>query len=203
MKTGGWAGAVGQWRGKNIDALGREQGADVLNGEIVGAVAVADEESFGIEPEHVAGFGRSWSGDCRSSPNVETLTDSGVVGGFGNAIGLAGTERDEALIGRQGCIVSIDGIECETGVRRQFDHFGAGGFEFMAKGIVLGLRSCEVGRMEESKFLPAGCVLGLAPPGGAGRADENALERSDHGVAVEMSRGKSFRHGGGFVDRFK
>ncbi len=59
MEAGGGSGAVGEWRGENFDSFRREETAHLLNTGGVGAVAVADQQSVGIEPEDVSGFSGS------------------------------------------------------------------------------------------------------------------------------------------------
>ena len=57
MEACGGSGAVREWRGENFDSFRREEIAHLLNAGGVGAVAVADQQSLGIEPEDISGFG--------------------------------------------------------------------------------------------------------------------------------------------------
>ena len=61
---------MGERCGKNFDSFRREETADLLNTGGVGAVAVADQQSVGIEPENVSGFGGSGRGDGSESRDI-------------------------------------------------------------------------------------------------------------------------------------
>jgi len=111
VQARGWARAVGQGRGENLHSLGREQIADLLNARGIGAVALADEQSFRVEPDHVSGFGSTGKHDCAERRDVQGLKKRGVARTFGYAIGLAGTEHDQSVIGGKGCVVRVDGVE--------------------------------------------------------------------------------------------
>jgi hypothetical protein len=63
--------------------------------------------------------------------------------------------------------MSVDGVEGKIGGGRRFNDFRAGGFQFAAQGIMLGLGGGEVGGVVEAEIAPAGGVLGLIPSGEA------------------------------------
>ena len=59
---------------------------------------------------------------------------------------------------------------------------------------MLGLRCGEVRRMQEAQFLPVVRAVQLLPAGGAGRTDEDTLQNSGHGMAVETRFGCCLGH---------
>ena len=73
---------------------------------------------------------------------------------FRNAIRLARIQADQAAIRSQRRVVSIDGVECEIGSRRQMEDFRSGGFELAAKFIMLGLRGGEIGSVKKPEVTP-------------------------------------------------
>jgi hypothetical protein len=59
----------------------------------------------------------------------------------------------------------------------------------LAESVVLSLGEGEIGVMMESERFPVNDAIGLVPSRGVGRADEDALEGGDHGVAIEGGLG--------------
>jgi len=90
MKTGRRAGAIRERGGENFDAFGSEEGAHLLNAGGVGAIAVADEKRFGIEPEDVSGFGGGGCGDFAESWNVESSQNEAWRGPSATRFGFPG-----------------------------------------------------------------------------------------------------------------
>jgi hypothetical protein len=80
----------------------------------------------------------------------------------------------------------VDRVERELRRRWQFDHFGSGPSQFLAKRIVLRLGLGEIGGMMKSERSPARRALRLVPSGNSWRADSHTLQRTDHGMAVEL-----------------
>ncbi|PYX65242.1 MAG: hypothetical protein DMG78_29885, partial [Acidobacteria bacterium] len=68
--------------------------------------------------------------------------------------------------------------------------------QLSAQSIMLRLRLGRVGGMMKSKLAPAGDPFWLIPSGGARRADQHALQRGDHRVAVEGHGGLRERRRG-------
>src|SRR5579862_7379206 len=188
MKAGGRARAVRQRGGNHLDSLGVQKAVDKRNAELVGPVAVTDQQSFGIEPEHVSGFGSALCRVCRDfvqRGNLKVQEESGLMSGFGDSIGLTGAEDDHAVIGGERGIVGVDSIEGESGIGREFDDFGASGLQLAAECVVLRLSGCEVWGVMEPELLPTSGALELIPSGGTRKTDQDALKRGDHGVSVE------------------
>ena len=107
------------------------------------------------------------------------------MAGFRNPVRFAGMHEDQAEIGGERGIVGVDGIEREMVVRRQFDYFRAGEFEFVGQSGVLGLRLCEYRFVMKAKFAPGGEARWLVPSCGLRRADQYAPKWADHGMAVK------------------
>ena len=80
--------------------------------------------------------------------------------------------------------MGVGGVERELQRGCEFEDFGAGSCEFVAKRFVLRLGCGEVGGVMKAKIAPVRDAFRLAPSRGAGRAYQHALERPDHGVAV-------------------
>ncbi len=72
----------------------REEIAHLLNAGGVGAVAVADQQGVGIEPEDVSGFGGSGRSDGSKNRDLQTFAERSLMRTFGEAIGLTGTHDD-------------------------------------------------------------------------------------------------------------
>ena len=94
MKASGGAGAVGKRRGENFDSFRREEIAHLLNTGGVGAVAVADQQSVGIEPEDISGFSGSGRGDGSENRDLQTLAKRSLARTFGETVRLTGTHYD-------------------------------------------------------------------------------------------------------------
>ena len=116
-----------------------------------------------------------------------------MVRAFGDAIELAGAHNDQSVIGGEGGVVGVNGVEGKIGRGWKIEDFCAGCLEFAAESFVLGLGFGEVGGVVEAEIAPMGCAVGLVPSGGGGRADKDALEGADHGVAVEAGLGHYVR----------
>ena len=71
----------------------------------------------------------------------------------------------------------------------QFDDLGAGSGQLVTQSRVLFLGDREIRWVMKSEFAPAGDRFGAVPSGGAWRAHQRALERGNHGVAIEGNRG--------------
>src|SRR5712664_3481261 len=98
MQAGRGAGAVRKRSRENFHSFWRKKSAHLLDAGGVGAIAVADEQSFGIEPEDVAGFSGGGRRDRAESGNVESLAERRVARAFGYAVWLAGTHHDQAVV---------------------------------------------------------------------------------------------------------
>ena len=104
--------------------------------------------------------------------------------------GLPGLQADEAPIGGQGRIVSVDGIKRKLGSSGQMDDFCARGFQLAAKLIMLRLRRREIRRVEESQLTPAIHLGGHVPSSRAWGTHQHALQRSHHGMAIARLAGE-------------
>jgi hypothetical protein len=166
--------------GEDFDA-GGEKGAELIEAGLVGAEALADEESAVVEPDEVAGFGGGGGLDFGEGGNVFGA-GGGVRVGFGNAGGLAGTHEDEAVGGGEGGVVGVDGVEGEGMVFGEGEDIGSGKSEEMAESLVLGLGDGEVGWVMEAEVWPGGGALGIVPSGMGGRTNEDLAEWGGHGL---------------------
>jgi hypothetical protein len=108
-----------------------------------------------------------------------------VARAFGEAVGLSGAHYEQAVVCGERSVVSEYGVKGEVGGCGQFEDLCAGGVQFAAESVVLGLRGGKVRSMAKPKRMPVFCTVGLVPASRAGRTDEDAFERAHHGVAVE------------------
>src|ERR1700728_4586295 len=74
-------------------------------------------------------------------------------------------------------------------MRRQFDNFGAGGFELVHQRGVLPLRLFKCRSVVEAKLAPGGEASWFVPSCASRRAHEHALEFPNHGVSVKSHAG--------------
>src|SRR5271154_6958687 len=108
---------------------------------------------------------------------------------FGDAVGLAGAHQYEAEVGGQRGIVGVDGVERKIFGGGELDDFGARRFQLADKHGVLRLRDFEIRGVMESEVAPGRDAFRLVPSSGAWGTYEHALQRADHGVAVESEAG--------------
>ena len=151
----------------------------------VGAIALADQQSSGIEPDHVSGFSFSRRLDSTELGNAQAPAELNVALRLRNAVRLAGMQADQSLIGRQRGIVSVHRIERKIRGRGKMEDFRPGGFELAAKFVMLRLRGREVRRVQETQLPPAVCCAGLVPSCGSRRAHQYSLQTPDHRMTVE------------------
>ena len=164
---------------------GPKQRSHLRNPRSVGAVALADQQSGGIEPHHVAGFSFSRRLNLTQHRHAKAAAEFHMTLRFRNSVRLAGMQADEAVIGRQRGIVGVDSVERKIGSRRQMEYLGSGGFELAAKFVMLRLRGREIRRVEEAQLLPMVCHGRLVPSRSAWRAHQHALQSSHHGMTIE------------------
>ena len=150
MQAGGGAGTMGERGRENLHSFRSEQVVELANTGGIRAIAVTDEESLGIEPEDVSGFGGAGRSDLAESGNVDRLAERGVVRAFDQPVRLAGTHHEQTVIGGKRRVVGVDGVEGEAWDRGHFDDFCSGGFQLAAESCVLGLSAFEIGGVLES-----------------------------------------------------
>ncbi len=151
----------------------------------VRAITVTDEQSFGIEPDHVTGFSLSRRLNLSQRRYAKATTEFDVPLRFRNAIHFARVEANESVVGSERWIVSVDGIERKVGSSWQMEYSGTRGLKLAAKLVMLVLRDREIRRMKEAKLLPA-VGIGLPVPTRCARcAHQHSLQASDHGMAVK------------------
>ena len=148
-------GPYGNGADEHFNAVGLKQRPHLRDSGRVGAIALADQQSGGIEPDHVPGFSFSRRLNLTQRRNANAPAEFDVTLRFRNAVRLAGMQADEAVIGSQRRIVGVDGVERKIGSSGQMKYFRAGGFELAAKFVMLGLRGREIRRMEEAQLPPA------------------------------------------------
>jgi hypothetical protein len=116
----------------------------------IGAISVADEQSFGIEPEDVSGLGGRGCSDGGKSGDFESLAECGLARAFTKAIWLAGTHHYQTVIGGKGGIMGVDGVEGQVGRGAKVEDFGSSGLKFTTESVVLRLSDSKVRGMVEA-----------------------------------------------------
>ena len=131
----------------------------------VGAVAVADQQRLGVEPENVAGFGGAGRDDlARVWELPKRKQYAPLMLAFEDAIRFAGTHDDQAKIGGERGVVSVDGVERKFRRGRKFEDLRAGRREFAAKCLMLRLALWRSRGHDESRVrasarrVPAGSI---------------------------------------------
>src|SRR6185312_12224266 len=113
----------------------------------VGAIALADQQSSGVEPDHVSGLSFSRRVDSTGLGNAQAPAELEVALRFWNAVRLTRMQADQSPIGRQRGIVSVHRIERKVRGRRKLEDLRSGGFELAAKLVMLRLRGREIRRV--------------------------------------------------------
>jgi len=116
-----------QGRRDDVDAFGCEKNSNLLDSRGVGAISAADKESFGVEPDNVAGFGGSGSFTCAENRDAFLLAELAMMLDFDTAVGFAGVHEDHAEIGSQGGVVGVNRVEGKVGRAGKFFEIGPGG----------------------------------------------------------------------------
>src|SRR5579872_279816 len=94
---------------------------------------------------------------------------------LGDSVRFSGTHEDQAEVGGQRGVVSVDGIKRENVGGRKFENLSARSFELANQGIVLRLGLLEVRGVMKSEVAPCGDLLGIIPPRGTRRAHKDAM----------------------------
>jgi len=131
-----------------------KQPSYLLDSRGIRAITVTDEQSFGIEPDHVTGFSFSRWLNLSQRRDANTATEFDMTLRLRNAIQFAGMEANEAVVESQRWIVGVDGIQRKVRSSWQIENFGAGGFKLAAKSIMLHLRGRKIRCMKEAQLLP-------------------------------------------------
>src|SRR5271166_699909 len=123
------AGALGVWErgGDYFDVVRGEERAKLLDACLVRAIAVANQQSFGIQPNYIASFDSGWGLDFSQRWNVQSGAAGSLGFGFCNPIRLAGSHENHAVVRGEGWVVGVHGVECQSVfVWREGYHFGPG-----------------------------------------------------------------------------
>src|SRR5579864_7639243 len=181
-----------QRRRQNLDSFGLEQRSHLLDALRIGAIAVADQQGFGVKPDHISSLCCRRSGNLGQHRNTQDLTERSVMPTFGNSISFAGTHQDQPKVGWERCIVGIDSVEGKLDGRRDILNLCTTGFQFSTQSLMLRLGCLEIRRMDEAKFPPPGSALALMPTGCARRTHEHSLQGAHHGMTVETNLGRGW-----------
>ena len=93
----------------------------------ISAIALADQQSSGIEPDHVSGFSFSRRLDSSELGYAQAPAELEVALRFWNAVCLAGMQADQSMVGRQRGVVSVHRIERKVRGRGQMEDLRSGG----------------------------------------------------------------------------
>ena len=165
--------------------MGLEQCPHLRGPRGIGAVALADQQSSGIEPHHVASFSFSRRLNLTQNRHADTPAEFEMALRFRNAVRLARMQADEPVIRSQRGIVGVDSVERKIESGRQLEYLGSSGLELQAKVVMLRLGDGKIRWMEEAQLSPAIRDGRLVPSRGTRRAHQHSLESSHHGMTIE------------------
>jgi len=146
-----------------------------------------------VEPHQVARLDRARRADFAQQRNAERGKRAPVRRRFLLAAGFSHPQQNRALVGDEGRVVDIDGVERTLGVRLKAEHLGARGFKLAPQRFVLGLRRARIRLVLIAELAPAAALLGARPARRLRRAHQHAPERAHHRLSAVAAHCSSRR----------
>lgn len=126
MQAGGRALSVRERGWDYFDLVRGKDGSQLVDAKLICAVALAYQQRAGVQPDDVAGLGGGGAGDLACCRDALGRKEFGLVLGFGDAVGFAGSHQDEALIRRKRRVVGVEGVEGKVGAGGERQDVGSG-----------------------------------------------------------------------------
>src|SRR5215472_6780206 len=171
---------------EHFDSWGRKNRPHLRDTGGVGAIAVAYEQSFVVQPDDVSGFRCARGLNFGESRNAEFAGKLRLVISLDDPVRFARTHDNDAQVGSEGGVVRVSGIEGEVIRGGLFENLCADSTQLCAERLVLFLCLRKIGSVSESEFLPAGDTVELVPSRGSRRADQHSPEWTHHRVSIEI-----------------